>query len=191
MSLLVVTYPVLSQTDYQWVQTIRATHDTLYYHVVAPHFTLVFPVESLAQEPFVAHIARQIRGVPPFRFVLRCAVLHQDPFTPSTQVFLVPDEGYSQFVKLHDRLYTGPLAPALRLDLPFIPHITVANSADPHAGKRVAETLNAQDFAIGGRVETLEVVWYDGTRVATVEQFLLAERRSGVGTDAGSCGRTA
>jgi hypothetical protein len=104
---------------------------------------------------------------------------------------LVPDEGYSQFVKLHDRLYTGPLAPELRLDLPFIPHITVANSGDPHACKRVAETLNAQDFAIGGQVETLDVVWYDGTRVATVEQLLLAERSGGVGTGAGVGGKTA
>ena len=191
MSLLVLTYPVLSPTDYQWIQAIRVTHDLRYSQVVAPQFTLVFPVATLDPQRFVTHITQHIHGVHPFRFVLRRALLHKDPFTPSTQVFLVPDEGYSHFVKLHDRLYTGPLAPELRLDLPFIAHITVANSVDPHACKCVAATLNAQDFAIVGRVETLEVVWYDGTRVATVEQLLLAERSGGVGTGAGVCGRTA
>ena len=174
MALLVLAYPVLSPTDYQWIQATRATHDSRYYKIIAPHFTLVFPVETRAQELFVRHIRQQTHGVHALRFVLRCAVLMKDAFTADTQVFFVPDEGYSQFVKLHDRLYTGPLAPALRLDLPFIPHIGVARAVDPNACKCIAKTVNAQDFAIEGRAETLEVVWYDGTRVETVEQLPLA-----------------
>ena len=81
MSLLVLAYPVLSSTDYQWIQAIRATHDPQYYKIIAPHFTLVFPVETLAQERFVAHIKQQTRCVHSFRFVLRCAVLNKDAFT--------------------------------------------------------------------------------------------------------------
>ena len=186
MSLLVLAYPVLSSTDYQWIQAIRATHDPQYYKIIAPHFTLVFPVETLAQERFVAHIKQQTRCVHSFRFVLRCAVLNKDAFTADTQVFLAPDEGYSQFVKLHDRLYLGPLATALRLDLPFIPHMGVARAGDPHACKCIAETVNAQDCAIEGRVNTLDMVWYDGTRVETVGQVHLGEWRGGVGTAGGN-----
>jgi hypothetical protein len=73
MSLLVLTYPVLSPTDYQWIQTIRVTHDLRSSQVVAPHFTLVFPVATLDAQRFVAHISQHLHDVHPFRFVLRCA----------------------------------------------------------------------------------------------------------------------
>jgi hypothetical protein len=107
--------------------------------------------------------------------VSRCAVLDKDAFHDYTHVFLVPDEGYSKLVKLHDQFYTGLLANELRLDLPFIPHIGVANAVDPHHCKKVADSLNAADFEIRGTIEELTIVSFADNRVTPLETIVLAE----------------
>jgi hypothetical protein len=71
-------------------------------------------------------------------------------------------------VNPHDAFYTGPLAPHLRLDILFIPHRGVGNSTDPLACKRLAETLNGQDFRVEGMIEMVDVVWYEDDRVTPV-----------------------
>jgi hypothetical protein len=43
-SLLVVNYLTLSAEERENIQLVRRQHDLLDYDVVAPHFTLVFPV---------------------------------------------------------------------------------------------------------------------------------------------------
>lgn len=43
MALLVLAYPELSKNDYDWIQDFRRKHDELYYKIVEPHFTIVFP----------------------------------------------------------------------------------------------------------------------------------------------------
>jgi 2'-5' RNA ligase len=149
MALLVLAYPSLSRRDYEWMQAIRADHDQLYFSVVDPHFTLVFPVSNVAEPEFLRHVERQASGVRSFPFVTRSAVVVKDTLSPYSYVFLVPDEGNSSVVKLHDRLYTDVLRPELRLDLPFMPHIGVATSLDPEACKRVADELNLSAVAIG------------------------------------------
>jgi hypothetical protein len=62
MALLVVAYPQLTPSDYAWIQAIRQQHDA-HYELIAPHFTLVFPVSTIAQDAFVAHIAAQYSKV--------------------------------------------------------------------------------------------------------------------------------
>jgi hypothetical protein len=173
MALLVLAYPGLSQEDYDWIQTTRSKWDELYYNVVEPHFTLVFPVFNFDQARLIDHVKHQAALFAPFSFVLRCAVLNKDAFNDYTHVFLTPDEGYSNIVKLHDQLYTGPLAPELRLDIPFIPHIGLANAVDPLRCKQLAGELNGQNFEIAGQVDYLDVVWYENNKVETVERMML------------------
>ncbi len=174
MPLLVLAYPAISQKDRDWVQSVRAEYDELYYQIVAPHFSIVFPVFDVDQEIFISHIRQQVQGFQAFQFVLRCASLDKDSFNEYTHVYLVPDEGYSNIVKLHDRLYKGPLASDLRLDIPYIPHIGVANAIDPQICKRLADELNIQNFEVTGKVETLDIVWYENDQVETVEQIMLS-----------------
>ena len=78
-------------------------------------------------------------------------------------------------VKLHDRLYTGPLAAELRLDIPFIPHLTVGNASEAQACKRLADDLNARGVSIHGGIATLGVVRYEGGRVESIERIELAD----------------
>lgn len=174
MSFLVLGYPELSPADYAWLQTLRAKYDLLQYAVVGPHFTFVFPVSGLDQDAFVTHIKHQGQGLAGFTFALRCAVVVKDALNAYMHVFLTPEEGYSAMVKLHDRLYTGPLAANLRLDIPFIPHLTVGYDADAHACKRLADELNAQNFSIPGAITALDVVRYEDGRAENIEQITLA-----------------
>lgn len=129
INLLVVNYPTISADDFAWIQDIRQQQDELNFRAIDPHFTLVFPIIESDRVTLVRHIKRSIQCIQPFDFTLRCAILCNDDFSKYTHVFLVPDEGYSKIVKLHDRLYTGILADKLRLDLPFIPHIGIANGS--------------------------------------------------------------
>lgn len=73
---------------------------------------------------------------------MRCAIVVKDALSDNTHTFLTPDEGFREIVKLHDHLYRGALANELRLDIPFIPHITVAISPDANVCKRIADDIN-------------------------------------------------
>ncbi|MEH1973183.1 MAG: 2'-5' RNA ligase family protein [Nostoc sp.] len=172
-SLLVVNYPTISAFEFAWIQNVRKQHDELYLQVINPHFTLVFPAFNFLEAPFINHVQQVTQKTQAFDFVIRCAVLSNDVFSQYTHVFLVPDEGYSNIVKLHDRLYTGVLTKELRQDIPFIPHIGIANSRNPQECKRVVDELNAQSFEITGRVEKLDVIWYENNRVGTIEKITL------------------
>ena len=173
MSLVVVNYPTVSREDLGWMQSIRAEHDELYYGVANPHFTFVFPVFGFDRGRFLGHVRERTRGVAGIRFACRCATVVKDATNEYTRVFLVPDEGHSGIVKLHDRLCGGPLAPHLRLDIPFIPHIGIANSLDPMVCKRLADGLNREGFEIGGFVDALDAASYEHDRVTTIERVPL------------------
>lgn len=173
MALLVLAYPRVAVTDFEWIQAIRARHDERYFRLVAPHFTLVFPVSGLEWGVFIEHVRRQAAGTRPINFVARCAIVVEDDSRQFSHVFLVPDEGFSDLVRLHDRLYTGVLAPELRLDITFIPHVGVGNAEDATACKRLADELNAQGFHVAGTIDALDVVWYEQDKIETIEQIAL------------------
>jgi hypothetical protein len=88
-------------------------------------------------------------------------------------VFLVADEGNSTILALHDRLYAGPLAGELRLDLPYVPHITVGRFSSAAAAKACADRLNAGPVTIRGRIEAIAVVRAEGGRAEVVATFPL------------------
>jgi 2'-5' RNA ligase len=171
--LLVVSYPIISSSHFAWIQDIRKQYDQLNFKAIDPHFTLVFPVANIEQETFIHHVKQSIENVQSFEFVIRCAIICDDAFRKHTHVFLVPDEGYSRIVKLHDRLYTGVLAEELRLDLAFTPHIGIANSRDARSCKQLADNLNQQQFEIYGKVNKLDLLWDKNNRVGTIEEVLL------------------
>jgi 2'-5' RNA ligase len=176
--LLVVSYPIIADRYFEWIQAVRSEYDKLNFQTIDPHFTLVFPVANLEREIFVSHVKRSIENIPSFEFVIRCATICDDAFSNHTHVFLVPDRGYSQLVKLHDRLYTGVLAQELRLDLPFIPHIGIANSLDARDCKQLADNLNHQELEIAGKVARLDLIWEEDDRVGTIEEVWLTRSRS-------------
>ncbi len=173
MLFLVLAYPKLADKDLLWVESIRKAHDKLYAEVVKAHFTFVFPV-TIQQEQLASHVKKIALSEKSFKFVLKCATLVDDAFNDYMHVFLVPDEGYSDSVKLHNKLYTGILAPELRLDIPFIPHIGIGNSLEAQECKKLADDLNKENFSISGKIDTLSLVRYEANKIDTIEEFVLS-----------------
>ena len=178
MPLLVLAYPEFAPEDSVWIEMIRVVHDPAHERVRA-HFTLVYPLPDTPEQIGVEVVSEVIRVAAaefaPIAFVLRSAIPFNDLLGPDTDVFLMPDEGFGAIVRLHDRLYTGPLAGELRLDIPTVPHITVARLRDPQAGKRLADTLNARNFAITGTIAALYLVAHDGGTVRTIARVPLSK----------------
>lgn len=176
MALLVLAYPEIEQKDFTRIQSIREKNDARYYNIVDPHFTLVFPVNEIPHDKFISHVFSVSRKFSKFYFVLRCAQIVKDTFSNFTDVFLIPEEGYRIFVKLHDALYTGILEKELRLDIPFIPHMGIGNDTDPHECKRLADKINAENIEIFGAIGKLDIVSYTENSVKTLEQIRLKEK---------------
>ena len=89
-------------------------------------------------------------GFKRIKFISKCTVIVKDSFSEFTDLFLVPDEGYSDIVKLHDKLYSGILKNNLRFDIPYIPHIGIGGSTNPVECKSIADELNKSNFSING-----------------------------------------
>ena len=115
-----------------------------------------------------------MQGQASITFALRCALVVKDALSEQTHTFLVPDEGFSDLVRLHDRLYTGLFTDQLRLDIPYIPHITVATSLDPMVCKRLADEINHQQIAISGTIRAIDIVQFANRTVTTLARIPLA-----------------
>jgi 2'-5' RNA ligase len=175
MKLLAIAYPELLLPDLERIQNYRKNYDLPFYNIVNPHFTLVFPVAEFPAKDFLAEIKKQLAGASSIRFVIRCASIHKDAFNERYHTFLVPDEGYTQLVKLHDRLYTGKLSKELRSDLDYIPHITIASLTDKFVCEKIAVEWNAVDFEISGKISSVDIIEYENEIITTIEKIKLSE----------------
>jgi hypothetical protein len=173
MALLVLAYPQIEKKDYDWIQSVRAKHDQRYFHIVEPHFTIVFPVLNVEEDEFIRHIKKVTKQFKEFYFVLRCAQIVKDSFSDYTDGFLIPEEGYRIFVKLHDALYTDILEQNLRLDIPFIPHVGIASNIDPRICKSIADDINNTGIEIIGAVSRVSVVSYENNKVSSLKEIYL------------------
>ena len=173
MSLLALCYPKLGADDQRFIDGFRDHHDHAYRDVVRAHFTMVFQVRDLAEPVFTEHVALIAGRSAPIRFVCRYAMVHNDVSSDDYYVFLVPDEGFSELSLLHDALYTDVLAPKLRLDFPYVPHIGIATLKDPHRCKELADELNGRGLRVDGSIEEISVVEYNGKNVTDLQHFRL------------------
>ena len=92
---------------------------------------------------------------------------------PSAYVFLVPDGGYADLSLLHDRLYGGVLAPFLRLDVPFTPHINIGTLSDRTEAKKLCDSLNQEGVSVPGRVGALIVGDLEDGKIVDLASFEL------------------
>lgn len=173
MSLLVLAYPDVNREDYNWIQDFREKYDERFYKIVEPHFTIVFPVYKIEGSIFRNHIKNLSKDIKTFEFSLSCSSIVKDSLSDFTDLFLVPDKGNSEIIRLHDKFYTGILYPELRLDIPFIPHLAIGGSANPEECKEYSDVVNANKFCINGTINTLDIVWYDHPEVRTIEKIRL------------------
>lgn len=167
MSLAVVGRPRLKAADSAWITALRDRHgQTLAAPEVGPHVTLVFPTAATDATTATGHLAMVAGETPPLALAFRCALPVPDPSSGDTFIYLVPDEGFSALVRLHDRLYSGPFAEALHLDQPFIPHITLGRIAEIKLARALADDLNGQEPEILARLETIDLLRVNQTEPA-------------------------
>lgn len=101
-------------------------------------------------------------------------MLGADDVDETAYVFLVPDEGNSAISLLHDRLYTGPLAEHLRLEFPYIPHITVASTQDRKLAKLLCDGLNSAGVDVQGTLRFLTVGQLKDGKLQAIAEHSLA-----------------
>jgi len=167
MSLAVLGKPRLKAADAAWITALRDRHGrALTAPEIGPHVTLVFPTDATDATTATGHVAMIAGETPPLALAFRCALPVPDPDSGDTFIYLVPDEGFSALVRLHDRLYSGPFAEARRLDLAYMPHVTLARIAESKLARALADDLNGQEPEIHARLETIELVRLDGREPA-------------------------
>jgi 2'-5' RNA ligase len=172
MGLLVISYPEIARKDWEWIQSFRQKHDSNY-ELVSPHISLVFEVSDIEPDEFISHAQLICGNCPAIDFRLRSSKVVQGIDDKNWYLFLVPDEGYSKIIELHDKLYTGDLARHLRRDIPFIPHMTVGIFQKLDDCQKAEDELNDTQFDIPGRIISVDVVMYEKDNLETIEQIAL------------------
>ncbi len=129
-----VFYPDLR---HEGVAALRARHDPTA-RVVREHLTLIFPLpDEVGREALGRHVRAVVFGWRPFRLHLTGLEKSWDHW-----LFLAVREGGDEVTRLHDDLYGGILAPHLRRDLPYTPHVGLglfaASAYDPLAPRAAA-----------------------------------------------------
>jgi len=150
----VVALPAFSDHDREIIDAIRNRFDRLA-GAIPPHVTLVFATERLDASGLAAHASTSM-ATAPFTCVLRRTHVEHDPFNDEHCVFLVVDEGARQIVELHDALYSGPLAPELRTDLPYLPHVTIARCPTSADARQVAAMVG--DVRMRARIDHVRIL---------------------------------
>ncbi len=174
--LYTVAYPQLPPEASEFVAQYRQVHDLPYRDVVAAHFTLVFGCEGIPESEYLQHVGAVAAGWRRIEFVCRYAMLGADAEEEVAYVFLVPDEGHSAISLLHDHLYTGPLSPHLRLDIPFTPHLSIATLENRREAKRLCDELNGEGFVISGALDSVTVgALVEAGRFKDLASFALQE----------------
>ncbi len=176
MALFVLAFPEFRQHDYDQIQAYRMMHDTLFYNVVEPHFTLVFWLDGMTPEGLLAEVRQRVRAIPEFDVCLRSAMLDNDITLNRYHVFLVPDEGNSNLHKLHSALYSGLLANCLSTNIDYVPHVGIANSKDPLECLDMVKEWNSREFCIQGHVRAVDIVDYENDVLRSLHRVPLAVR---------------
>lgn len=142
--------------------------------LVEAHVTFVFGAQMLSLEDMTAHVTRIAAATPPIAFHLDQTETARDYTGVRSHVFLIPSDGEAAMRGLHGALYSGVLAAALRADIPYVPHVTVAAMEDHGKAQRLAEAIAAAGLSIRGRLERLDIVAFDGAVLDVLRSCPLA-----------------
>lgn len=143
----IVWFPAFSAQTAQSIANIRNAHDPLA-AMLPPHLWLVFPFAAhLNATQLGAHIRRRTARWPHVPVVFSGIRNLKDEF-----VLLNARTGAGSLIALHDRLYGGILAPYLRDDIEYLPHITLARTANP---QQFSDALDAAEGTLSGEYRAL------------------------------------
>ncbi len=172
MALSVVSFPLLPEAPLEWIDSLHDLYPELGYDPIPPHVTFIFPTEHIHEDTLINHVEVVANNFALIPFTVRYAMPVWDAISERGYIFFTPDEGFSDICLLHDALYSGPLNPLLRLDVPYIPHITLGFIEDMNYVKRVCDDINNNAFEFEGMIQKLDVL-YIGDRIETIASIQL------------------
>lgn len=155
---LAIAYPELRDEDREWIEAYREVNDPAGQKMAPPHFTFVFGIEDMQETAFVDEVRARAKAFGPIDFELKLATVSLNPFLEFYQEYLVPEAGYAAIVDLHDHLYAVGFSSQRRLDIPYVPHLSIGRCEHPHLGKERTGRLNARGISVPGRIPALSVV---------------------------------
>lgn len=163
-----VYYPNIHNKDFQILRNIYEP----YARVMNEHLAFLMPTPgSVGRKILEEHIQSVLKKWRPFRVQISGLYKSWDHW-----LMLGVKEGRDQVIRLHDALYTGPIKPYLREDLPFEPHVAIGyfgtNDYDVYARiknppldeNRYLEVLKmaeAMEFNFSRSVDQLTLVQFD------------------------------
>jgi hypothetical protein len=156
-ALYTVAYPDIDADDRQRIDAFRSLHDAHARSVIGPHFTLLFACAEEDETAYRWHVQAAVEDTGVIPFCCRYAMLGATHHDESASIYLVPDEGFSQISLLHDRLYRGLMARHLRLDLPYLPHISIGMPGSGAAAKALCDEWNAAHGPIHGVIRSATI----------------------------------
>lgn len=154
------------------VELFRRRHDPLA-TMLAAHVHLVFPfATTLSAVQLASHVRRIVGKWPPLPVTFRDVEGMLDTF-----VLLMVRERESAITTLHDQLYAQGtvLAPFLRKELPFAPHVTlgrIASTTDFPAVQREAEARFGRGREWRLVMRELHVISLDAAGKISVDQAI-------------------
>lgn len=148
----VLIFPQLN--DRFTINRIRQRYDDLY-EDIAPHISLVFPFDNeLTDETIIQVVSDVIKKQQQFK--LRLTVVSGDP--KNGYVWLVVDQGSKILTELHDALYAEPiLNPYYREDLPYQPHVTVAQGLSQLQAEQLLIELQNETYDLTATITEVAI----------------------------------
>jgi len=121
MYYVLLYYPRFDRKTGEDIETFRRKYDP-FADSWKPHIPFIFPVScnEIEEEKLTEHVETVLKSWKPFP-------IHIGGFAKSWDhlLLLLLREGNEKAIALHDELYTGILAPYLRRDIEYIPHIGI------------------------------------------------------------------
>ena len=157
----------LPQPEPDPVVTLRRQFDPLFESLRA-HITLVFPFESdLSPDALRRHVEDAVYGSGPITVRLAEVTGARDVVDADLRyLFLNVKRGNDALVKLHDRLYRGPLEPYVSREFPYTPHVTLGRLNGNTAFRAALQVASSAAIAFEATLDTVTV--FDA-RTRTVE----------------------
>lgn len=148
------------------VQALRQLHDPQA-ALVPPHVTLVFPTDADG-DAVAAEVAAAAAVTPALPLCFTAIAPYADPLSGDTYAFLLPQDG-AAVTRLHDCLHAGALAPRLRRDIPYRPHLTIGRFRTAAEAEAVRQTVD-----MAATLDRLALLHLTPSGVAEVAAFALS-----------------
>lgn len=174
ISFYTLALPDFDARDALRVEAVRRQYDPVGAARVAAHVTIGFGVETIPRDDLSALIRRVADAAAPFEVSFHTVELGHDHRNPHGYAFWMPSAGRTEFFALHDHLHSDPtLAYPINRDVPYRPHITLAERPDADSAQLVVDALNRERLTAHGRVTHLSLVALVHDRVEPVARFAL------------------